>query len=168
MTWLVRDIVKMTSCQLKDRKPPSGHASGRVAVDLRSFGLSVSSFFIQNQLKNPKHIFIVFWSSWWYDTPVFFSGYIQCHVCHVLPLHLRKDIKVWFHMVRSGRSSSHFIQLFPRRSRRARNTRHPSPPMRQMTLTRIAVTCTCDLSRTFMFGSLSLGPLSFARHEVAF
>ena len=61
-------------------------------------------------------------------------------MCHVLPLHLRKDIKVWLHMVRSARSSSHFIQLFPRRSRRARNTRHPSPPMRQMTLTRIAVT----------------------------
>ena len=58
MTWLVRDIVKMTSGQLKDRKPPSGHAPGRVAVDLRSFGLSVSSFFIQDQLKNPKHIFI--------------------------------------------------------------------------------------------------------------
>lgn len=133
----------MTSCQLKDRKPP-WHASGR-AVDLRSFGLSVSP--IQDHLKNP------------------IAGYIQCHVCHVLPVHLSKDIKFGSKWYECMWSSSHFIQLFPRRSRRARNTRHPSPPMRKMTPTRIAVTCTCDLSRAFMFGSLSLGPLFFARHE---
>lgn len=134
----------MTSCQLKDRKPP-WHASGR-AVDHRSFGLSVSS--IQDHLKNP------------------IAGYIQRYVCHVLTVHLSKDIKFGSKWYECMWSSSHFIQLFPRRSRRARNTRHPSPPMRKMTPTRIAVTCTCDLSRAFGFHVwiFEFGS-SVARHE---
>lgn len=81
-------------------------------------------------------------------------------------VHLSKDIKFGSKWYECMWSSSHFIQLFPRRSRRARNTRHPSPPMRKMTPTRIAVTCTCDLSRAFGFHVwiFEFGS-SVARHE---